>query len=553
MIGILVKDHEKNIVAEFFELFKTPWEFYDNNHFYDVLIITANDLNTENARLIISYGSENNSLDKAKELKIITHYANNFLRVKDTWLPLYGHLSEVNGKGKSFLQIKDFNAFAGLEITSSDKHLIRIGYNLFDEVSYLLSTGQPPENALIPSLDLHISILRSLILNAGIPLLEIPPVPAGHNFIACLTHDIDFIRIRDHKFDHTMWGFLYRATIGSLFDFIKSKRNLKELYQNWKAVFMLPLVYLGLCRDFWFKFDRYMELEKNVAARSTFFLIPFKNKIGKYISGKGSNFRAAKYDIMDIQDTVKELVNEGFEVGVHGIDAWHNTSNAQEEKARISNISGKSDVGIRMHWLCFNRDTYKILEEAGFKFDSTFGYNDAVGYRAGTSQAFRPAYTNNIFELPLHIQDTALFNPKHMSLNKNEAWKRCQYLIKHASYNGGILTVLWHDRSLSPERLYEDFYIKLLNELKKNKGWFATATDTCNWFKKRRAIKLNDVKVDVNNIYINKKIDATDTQPSINLRIYQPLQKQDNPEIAIRQALNYTDIPYQNEIHFHAS
>jgi len=431
--------------------------------------------------------------------------------------------------------------------------LIRIGYNLFDEVSYLFSSGQPPENALLPSLDLHISMLRSLILNSGIPVLEIPPVPAGYNFIVCLTHDIDFIRIRDHKFDHTMWGFLYRATVGTLLDVIKGKRNLKELYQNGKAVLMLPLVYLGLCRDFWFKFDRYMELEEKVAAHSTFFLIPFKNKMGKNITGKGSKFRAAKYDVTDIQDTVRKLVNEGFEVGVHGIDAWHNTKSAREEKTRISAISGKSDIGIRMHWLCFNKDTYQILEEAGFTFDSTFGYNDAVGYRAGTSQAFRPSDTINIFELPLHIQDTALFNPKHMSLNKNEAWQRCQYLIKNASCNGGILTILWHDRSLSPERLYEDFYIKLLNELKNNKGWFATATDTCNWFKKRREIKLNNVIVNGNNIYINTQVEASDTQPSMNLRIYHPLPKKENHEIAIRQLLNYTDIPYQNEIHFHIS
>jgi hypothetical protein len=551
MIGILANNQEKNIVTEFFELFKTPWEFFDKNHSYDVLIVTIDDFTTANAKLIIAYGSEQNTLDKKTGIITTKSSSDNFLLIRDSWLPIYGHLSEINGNGQSFLQIKDRAALAGLEIIAPDNHLIRIGYNLFDEIAYLLSTGQPPENAHIPSLDLHISILRSLVVNAGISLLEIPPVPAGHNFIVCLTHDIDFIRIRDHKFYHTMWGFLYRATIGSLLDVIKSKRNLKELYQNWKAVFMLPLVYLGLCQDFWFKFDRYMELEKKVAARSTFFLIPFKNKIGKNISGKGSNFRASKYDIMDIQDTVKKLVSEGFEVGVHGIDAWHNTANAQEEKARISNISGKSDVGIRMHWLCFSKDTYKILEEADFKFDSTFGYNDAVGYRAGTSQVFRPADTNNIFELPLHIQDTALFNPKHMSLSKNEAWQRCQYLIKHASCNGGILTILWHDRSLSPERLYEDFYIKLLNELKNNKGWFATTTDTCNWFKKRRAIKLNDVKVDGNNIYINTKREATDTQPSIILRIYHPLQKKEIPEIAIRQLLNYTDIPYQNKIHFH--
>jgi hypothetical protein len=339
-----------------------------------------------------------------------------------------------------------------------------------------------------------------------------------------------------------MWGFLYRATLGSLLDVAKSKRNLKELYQNWKAVLKLPLVYLGICRDFWFKFDRYMELEEKVDARSTFFLIPFKNKMGEKISGKGSEFRAAKYDVMDIKDTVKKLVDKGFEVGVHGIDAWHNVAAACEEKARIADISGKLDVGIRMHWLCFDKDTFQILEEAGFSYDTTFGYNDAVGYRAGTSQVFKPTCAKNISELPLHIQDVALFNPKHMSLTKIEAWQLCQDLIENASHNGGVLTILWHDRSLSPERLYEDFYIKLLAELKNKKVWFATATDACKWFRIRRTVKFENVKRHGDIIHITVSNYKNDTLPAMKLRVYQP-------DINM-QTISFTDLPWQSESDF---
>jgi hypothetical protein len=542
MIGVLINNHEKNIAAEFFELFKTPWELFDKNHAYDVLIVTTDNFSAANARLIVLYGSGLNAFDEAAGIKIKSCSPGNFLSIEDTSLPVYGRLSEITGQGHPFLQIKNSIASAGLKIADSDKSVIRIGYDLFQEVAHLLGTGQPPENALIPALDLHISILRNLILNAGIPVIEIPPVPAGYNFIVCLTHDIDFIRIRDHKVDHTMWGFLYRATVGSLLDVVKSKRNLKELYQNWKAVFMLPLIYLGICRDFWFKFDRYMELEEKVDARSTFFIIPFKNRMGKKLTGKDAYLRAAKYDVTDIQDMVKKLVHKGFEVGVHGIDAWHNTTSARAEKARIADVSNKKNIGIRMHWLCFDKDTFHTLEEAGFSFDTTFGYNDAVGYRAGTSQIFKPIGVNNIFELPLNIQDTALFNPKHMSLTKNEAWQLCQNLIERISRNGGVLTILWHDRSLSPERLYEDYYIKLLNELKNKQVWFATATDACTWFKNRRDAKFENVKQDGDVIHIKVSNDKNDTLPSMKLRIYHP-----NTD---KQTIKYTDLPWKSEISF---
>ena len=91
--------------------------------------------------------------------------------------------------------------------------LARIGYDLFSEVRTLLTSGQPVANAGLPALELHIAFLRDLITCSGVPLVEIPPVPDGYQFIACLTHDVDHPSIRRHEWDHTMFGFLYRAII----------------------------------------------------------------------------------------------------------------------------------------------------------------------------------------------------------------------------------------------------------------------------------------------------------------------------------------------------
>lgn len=542
MIGVIVNNSEKEIVSEFFELFKTPWEFFDRNKAYDVVINTTGYFEKTNSKLVLIFSSASHAYDIDCDITIRPIAENKRLMQNGLKFPVYGSLSAIAGQGTSFLPIHDTVFHTGLLLAHGDQLIIRIGYDLFQEVARLLRYGQPPQYASTPTLDIHIDVLRQFILKAGIALVEIPPVPHGYNFIVCLTHDIDFIRIRDHKFDHTMFGFLYRATLGTLMDVIKKKRTWKELYQNWVAVLKLPMVYLNIADDFWFKFDRYMELEERVKARSTFFFIPFKKRMGDKVTGKGAKMRAAKYDVTDIQDTVKKLVNKGFEVGIHGIDSWHDTGCARTEKARIADISGKTDVGIRMHWLCFNQDTYRILDEAGFIYDSTFGYNDAVGYRAGTSQVFKPSGVNNILELPLSIQDTALFNPKHMSLTKDEAWHLAEDLITKTAENGGVLTILWHDRSLSPERLYEDFYIKLLAELKNKKVWFATATDACNWFKHRRAAKFENVKLDGDVLHIKVSNNENNTLPSIKFRVYRP-------DINMK-TIKFTDIPWQSKSDF---
>ncbi len=90
-------------------------------------------------------------------------------------------------------------------------------------------SGQPPANADMPALELHIALLRDLITGCGVPLVEIPPVPDGYRFIACLTHDVDHPSIRQHKWDHTMFGFLYRAVFGSLRNLIHGRITLRDL------------------------------------------------------------------------------------------------------------------------------------------------------------------------------------------------------------------------------------------------------------------------------------------------------------------------------------
>jgi hypothetical protein len=158
--------------------------------------------------------------------------------------------------------------------------IARVGYDLFAEVRALLFAGQPEINSAVPALELHINLLRELITQCGMPLVEVPPAPKGHPFAVCLTHDVDHPSIRQHKWDHTAFGFLNRAIFGSMRDFIRARISLPALLKNWWAGFTLPLVYLGIARDFWREFaDRYSKAEQGLC--STFFVIPFRNRAGK--------------------------------------------------------------------------------------------------------------------------------------------------------------------------------------------------------------------------------------------------------------------------------
>ncbi|HZJ38229.1 MAG TPA: hypothetical protein VFD18_03590 [Chthoniobacterales bacterium] len=487
MIGVVAKEHEIEAVEEFFQLFKVPWEFYRHGGSYDVLLVSAAAApEGAAAQLVLIYGSEVLSSDQVTGASRFATHQNAKLDWRGNQIPLYGQLLAFEATNRPTVCSTTALKIAAIEIEPRSPRIIRLGYDLFEEIAFLLRAGQPVENALAPTLDLHIELLRDLILASGVSLIEIPPVPAGYEFAVCLTHDIDFVGIRRHKFDHTMWGFLYRSTLGAARNFLRGKASLRRLIECWKAAVKLPFVYLGWARDFWMPFEWYLSVEKNLSP--TYFFIPFKRRRGDKVNASHAERRACAYDITDIPDWVARLQAEGCEIGVHGIDAWHSIEKGREELNRVGSVARTRELGTRSHWLLRDGNTCSVLEQAGYSYDSTCGYNETPGYRNGTSQVFRPPGAQKLLELPMHIQDGALFYPKRLDMSEAEAWRHCEAFIAIAEKLGGVLTVLWHDRSPAPERFWSDFYVRLVDELKSRHAWFGAGAQVVTWFRERRGI-----------------------------------------------------------------
>ena len=537
MIGVIPKAGQFRAVEEFFELFKTPWEFYQPGRSYQVVIATANDVDDVNAKLLIVYGADTKAIDQRFALVACGRHQDATLS-DHGMLPIYcGLLTFAEPKSETICVTSNCE-IAGVRINSSNRTVVRLGYDLFEEVQFLLSTGQPVENAHIPALDLHINMLRRWILAVGIPLLEIPPSPAGHSFCICLTHDIDFVGIRNHKFDHTMWGFLYRSTAGAIRNCLRGRLSLAQLLRSWRAAASLPVVYLGWARDFWDPFEWYLQVEKDLPA--TYFLIPFQGRSGQNVSVKHASRRAAGYDVSKLSHWTSILTKEGCELGVHGIDAWHSAEKGREELERIASIVRESSIGIRMHWLLRDENTFRMLEDAGYAYDSTIGYNDTVGYRSGTTQTFRPFESKELLELPLHIQDGALFYPQKLDLSGPEAWKCCQRLIDHARESGGVLTVLWHDRSHAPERFWGDFYAKLVQAFRSLDAWFGSAGQVVGWFRKRRGVRFEQVADADGTVHTCLAYDGGEIVPPVKIRVH---GSRDGANDADSNS-NFIDIPW---------
>jgi hypothetical protein len=524
VIGVLARAGEAAAAEEFFELFKTPWEFYVPGHRYDVLLTTTGEIPLgcePPIPLVIVSTGQGTTADALCGFVARTSLRGGSCEGQGWRVPIYGRLLTFDRAAAGVPSLESAAGIVGLRLPWGKSIVRRIGYDLLEEVQFLLATGQPPENAGVPALDIHIAMLRDWILEAGLPLIEIPPAPAGHPFCACLTHDIDFIGIRQHLLDHSMWGFLYRSFVGGLRSFVGRRIGFGRLLAMWRAALALPLVYAGWLADYWEPFAWYLRAERGLPA--TYFLLPFKRRPGERVPGSAGVRRAANYDVTDIPQAIATLQAADCEIGVHGIDAWHSIVKGREELTRVSNAIGGSghDIGIRMHWLLHDDRTWSVLEQAGYSYDATGGYNETIGYRNGTTQVFRPLGATSLLELPLQIQDGALFYPQRLNLSEDEAATKCDGLIADTARHGGVVTVLWHDRSHGPERFWGDFYIRLLERLRARKPWFGTGGHIVGWFRQRRAIRF--VRFDrADGRGVRLCYDGEEIRPPMVVRVHRP-------------------------------
>lgn len=538
MIGVVVPTGDEVVVREFFELFKTPWGFVRPGGRCDVLLCTQSEIPEVAAALVLCFGCDERSVAVGGSPAILSQQSGARIRSPAGELPIYGGCLTFRGEAVAGLVELSRCEAVAVAGTANGADMIRLGFDLFGEVRHLLTAGQPAASAAIPALDLHIALLRQLITAAGVPLVEIPPVPAGHPFMVCLTHDVDHPILRNHRFDHTMAGFLYRATLGSLVAAARGRLDLRRLIRNWGAALSLPLIHCGLARDIWRdSLMAYAGLERGLGA--TFFILPFKGRPGRALKGNVWPRRAAPYEPSEIGDELRRLMASGCEVGVHGLDAWCDSASGCAERDRIAAVTGPGELGVRMHWLWFDEQSPAVLEEAGFSYDSTVGFNQTVGFRAGTTQAYRPLNATRLLELPLHVMDTALFYPSYLDLSPAEARSLVGALLDQAVTFGGAVTVNWHDRSIAPERLWDAFYLWLIRNLKERGAWFPTAGQAVAWFRQRRSVVFESVSWDAGSLKLRTSATPADGGPALRLRVHRPAGRGG-------AAGKFVDVPYQS-------
>ena len=159
--------------------------------------------------------------------------------------------------------------------------------------------------------------------------------------------------------------------------------------------------------------------------------------------------------------------------------------------AELDKLKGFSANGFRVRYLNFRyQNLFKVLEKGNIKFDSSIGFDEQIGYRAGISYPFQPYNMEenrpfNVLEIPLIVLDVALF--EQTGANYKKASRRINQLIGIAKRHKSHLSICWHTHmfDLAEHPYWARLYWKSLQNAKLNGAWLCSLDKLYNYWKNR--------------------------------------------------------------------
>lgn len=307
------------------------------------------------------------------------------------------------------------------------------------------------------------------------------------SYTVVLTHDIDALTLVELPVGRTLAGFFYRCVAENLVRFLRGRISLAQYVRSISAIPEYFSAKLGYKLDPWAKsLGIMLDLERAHSVRSTLFFIPICGDQGVALSNGifAPRNRAAYYRLGEYRAMLKELIRGGWEIGVHGLNAWRSAEDARRELLALKETCPDQErVGIRMHWLYTREGMWKDLDEAGYAYDASLGWNDRIGFPVERYTPFKADGARDLMVLPLNIQDGALLGREHANMSPTDAWKEIVEVFAEARRNHAVVTVLWHNTSFVAPRFWGGLYEQMLRQAKSDGAEILTAGQAVERFR----------------------------------------------------------------------
>ena len=342
---------------------------------------------------------------------------------------------------------------------------------------------------LVPEVDLWVTAERRRLADAGVRLA--PLWPDGKQFALCLTHDVDLVSLASTPAQ------VLRSMRFSLERPESPSRSAGAVRLARPPVRLARAAVSGIARtpnmDVALERSVAVEQEFGVTASYFFTVVP-RRDASRYDCLYGLDdpcvFRGKR---CRVADAVRQLADDGFDVGLHG--SYHSALRPgllAEQRAALEQAVGVEITTTRQHFLHWDvRTTPRLQSEAGFRADTTLGFNRGVGFRAGTSLPFdhfdvAAGETLPLLQVPLVVQDGPLFGSFGLELDVPLTEDLVRQMIDTIAGTNGVATFLFHPNNFARDDFLAVFRSTI--EYASSRGaWFASLKDIERWWRERSA------------------------------------------------------------------
>lgn len=210
-------------------------------------------------------------------------------------------------------------------------------------------------------------------------------------------------------------------------------------------------------------FDFLMDTSERLGLRSVFYFMarttPVASRRAWSLGEIDGTYRLSD---QPIQALLRRIHERGHEVGLHAsYDSYLSAEKTRLEfEALVAGCRAagfdQPAWGVRQHYLRFRSpDSWRNHVAAGLSHDSTLGFADRLGFRAGTCREF-PVFDAvehrrlALRERPLVVMDATLFG--YLGLGLDEASLRARTVVAACRRHRGDAVLLYHNSSLTGSR-----------------------------------------------------------------------------------------------------